>query len=382
MFPLRSLHAVGAKCSTPKRPVTRLSAMFTKPTARTSLATFATTHNTLYKVSNKEIPVMSYGEDLPTTSSTLVGPIATGLDSEAVLSVLKVRENTDPADAVNDPRNPPPRKSVPLNKALAAMLPTALQKFLLHDKVVVVTGGARGLGFNMAQALGECGAKAIVIMDVLQEPGDGAAAELHEMCSVPVQFYKVDIRDEKGVAEVISNVAETFGSIDVLVNSAGIADSNLKAETYEPEKFRRLIDINVIGSFLVAQATARTMIKSGNGGSIIFVASMSGRIVNYPQEQSAYNASKAAVIQLGKSLAAEWAPYGIRVNCISPGYMDTALNRVPALDAQKKIWRDLTPQKRLGQVDELNSLAVFLASDASSFMTGADCIIDGGYSLW
>jgi NAD(P)-dependent dehydrogenase (short-subunit alcohol dehydrogenase family) len=152
--------------------------------------------------------------------------------------------------------------------------------------------------------------------------------------------------------------------------------SNLKAETYEPEKFRRLIDINVIGSFLVAQATARTMIKSGNGGSIIFVASMSGRIVNYPQEQSAYNASKAAVIQLGKSLAAEWAPYGIRVNCISPGYMDTALNRVPALDAQKKIWRDLTPQKRLGQVDELNSLAVFLASDASSFMTGADCIID------
>jgi NAD(P)-dependent dehydrogenase (short-subunit alcohol dehydrogenase family) len=150
----------------------------------------------------------------------------------------------------------------------------------------------------------------------------------------------------------------------------------LKAETYEPEKFRRLIDINVIGSFLVAQATARTMIKSGNGGSIVFVASMSGRIVNYPQEQSAYNASKAAVIQLGKSLAAEWAPYGIRVNCISPGYMDTALNRVPALDAQKKIWRDLTPQKRLGRVDELNNLAVFLASDASSFMTGADCIID------
>ncbi|KAH0550982.1 hypothetical protein GP486_007655 [Trichoglossum hirsutum] len=324
---------------------------------------------------------MSYGEDLPTASSTLVGPVATGPDSEAVLSVLKVRENTDPADAVNDPRNPP-RKSVPLNKTLAAMLPTALQKFLLYDKVVVVTGGARGLGFNMAQALGECGAKAIVIMDVLQEPGDGAAAELHEMCGVPVQFYKVDIRDEKGVAEVISNVAETFGSIDVLVNSAGIADSNLKAETYEPEKFRRLIDINVIGSFLVAQATARTMIKSGNGGSIVFVASMSGRIVNYPQEQSAYNASKAAVIQLGKSLAAEWAPYGIRVNCISPGYMDTALNRVPALDAQKKIWRDLTPQKRLGRVDELNNLAVFLASDASSFMTGADCIIDGGYSLW
>jgi NAD(P)-dependent dehydrogenase (short-subunit alcohol dehydrogenase family) len=140
--------------------------------------------------------------------------------------------------------------------------------------------------------------------------------------------------------------------------------------------FRRLIDINVTGSFLVAQATARAMMKSGNSGSIVFVASMSARIVNFPQEQSAYNASKAAVIQLGKSLAAEWSQYGIRVNCISPGYMDTAINRVPALDAQKNIWRNLTPQKRLGRVDELNNLAVFLASDASSFMTGADCIID------
>jgi len=152
--------------------------------------------------------------------------------------------------------------------------------------------------------------------------------------------------------------------------------SNLKAESYNPEMFRRLMDINVTGSFLVAQATARTMIKAGNGGSIIFVASMSGRIVNYPQQQSAYNASKAAVIQLGKSLAAEWAQYQIRVNCISPGYMDTALNRVPALNAQKEIWKGLTPQKRLGQVNELNNLAVFLASDGSSFMTGADCIID------
>ena len=118
------------------------------------------------------------------------------------------------------------------------------------------------------------------------------------------------------------------------------------------------------------------MIAQGNGGSIIFIASMSGSIVNYPQEQSCYNASKAAVIQLGKSLAAEWARHGIRVNCISPGYMDTALNRIPTLEGQKKIWTSMTPQNRLGTVDELNNLAVFLASDASSFMTGSNCIID------
>ena len=142
--------------------------------------------------------------------------------------------------------------------------------------------------------------------------------------------------------------------------------------------FRRLIDINMTGAFLVAQACGRQMISQGTGGSIIFIASISGSIVNYPQGQCCYNASKAGVIQLSKSLAAEWAPFNIRVNSISPGYMDTALNRVPALEAQKKIWTSMTPQKRLGNVDELNNLAVFLASEASSLMTGANCVIDVG----
>src|SRR6266511_3709899 len=136
------------------------------------------------------------------------------------------------------------------------------------------------------------------------------------------------------------------------------------------------MNINLVGNFLVAQAVGRHMIQARHGGSVIFIASMSGTVVNFPQEQSAYNASKAAVIQLSKSLAAEWAKYNIRVNSISPGYMDTALNRVPALDAQKKIWKDMTPQKRLGSVDELNNLAVFLASDASTFMTGSNLLID------
>jgi NAD(P)-dependent dehydrogenase (short-subunit alcohol dehydrogenase family) len=124
------------------------------------------------------------------------------------------------------------------------------------------------------------------------------------------------------------------------------------------------------------------MIRNATPGNIINIASMSGSVVNFPQEQCCYNASKAAVVQLTKSLAAEWAQHGIRVNSISPGYMDTALNRVPALDAQKKIWIDLTPQKRLGNVDDLNGLAVYLASESSGYMTGANCIIDGGYTLW
>ena len=152
--------------------------------------------------------------------------------------------------------------------------------------------------------------------------------------------------------------------------------SNIKAEDYNEAMFRRLIDINVTGSFLMAQACGRHMIKAETGGSMVFIASMSGSVVNFPQEQCCYNASKAAVIQLGKSLAAEWAPHKIRVNCISPGYMDTELNRVPALDGQKKIWTSRTPQGRLGDIDELNGLAVYLASGASSFVTGANFVID------
>jgi NAD(P)-dependent dehydrogenase (short-subunit alcohol dehydrogenase family) len=142
------------------------------------------------------------------------------------------------------------------------------------------------------------------------------------------------------------------------------------------------MDVNLIGAFILNQAVAKKMIAAGSGGSIVNIASMSGSIVNYPQPQCAYNASKAGVIMLSKCLAAEWAVHGIRVNTISPGYMDTALNRVPALDAQKKIWVEQTPQKRLGAVSDLNGLAVFLASDASSYMTGSDSIIDGGYTVW
>lgn len=152
----------------------------------------------------------------------------------------------------------------------------------------------------------------------------------------------------------------------------------MPAEIYEVDKFRRLLDINLTGTFLIAQACARKMISGNTGGSMILIASMSGSIVNFPREQCCYNASKAGVIHLMRSLAAEWAQHGIRVNTISPGYMDTALNKQQGLEAQKRIWIDQTPQKRLGRVDELNNMVVHLASDASTYMTGSDCIVDGG----
>ncbi|KAH8897078.1 NAD(P)-binding protein [Thozetella sp. PMI_491] len=270
----------------------------------------------------------------------------------------------------------------PLDSKVYSSLPPTVQKMTVHGKVIIITGGARGLGNYMARACAEAGAKAIAIFDANQDLGDESAAELHEKSGLPVSFFKVDVRDGNAINAAVQSVVDQYGTPDVLINSAGIADSNIKAETYDPAMFRRLIDINLTGSFLMSQAVGRAMIAAGKPGSIILVASMSGSIVNYPQEQSCYNASKAGVIQFGKSLGAEWAKYNIRVNCISPGYMDTALNKVPALDAQKKIWKSLTPQARLGAVDELNGLCIFLASDSSSFMTGSNVIIDGGYSLY
>ncbi|SMR44527.1 unnamed protein product [Zymoseptoria tritici ST99CH_3D1] len=261
-------------------------------------------------------------------------------------------------------------------------MPNTLKNFTLTGKTAVVSGGARGLGLNMAQAIAEAGAENIALFDVNEEAGVKAAQDLQDQTGVQVIFVKVDLRNDEDIAAAVAKVTEHFGDINVLVNSAGIAESNIPAEKYDGQAFRKTMDVNLIGAFVLNQAVARKMIESRSGGSIVNIASMSGSIVNYPQPQCAYNASKAGVIMLSKCLAAEWAQHNIRVNTISPGYMDTALNRVPALDAQKKVWIEQTPQKRLGAVSDLNGLAVFLASDASSYMTGADNIIDGGYTVW
>ncbi|KAK3998352.1 hypothetical protein QBC44DRAFT_3243 [Cladorrhinum sp. PSN332] len=317
-------------------------------------------------IKETEVPVSVYSPDSKGTAS-----------SSSDHFTIPVKNNSRPLEP-----SPEDEDVVPLQDKVYNQMPRTLQKMSVHGKVIIITGGARGLGNHMARACAEAGAKAVVIFDANQDLGDESAAELHQKTGLPVSFFKVDVRDGHAIDAAVQNVVDLYGPPDVLVNSAGIADSNIKAETYDPAMFRRLIDINLTGSFLMSQSVGRAMMAAGKPGSIILVASMSGSIVNFPQEQSCYNASKAGVIQLGKSLAAEWAKYNIRVNCISPGYMDTALNKVPALDAQKKIWKQLTPQNRLGAVDDLNGLCVFLASDASGFMTGSNVIIDGGYTLY
>ncbi|KAF4991243.1 hypothetical protein FDECE_14103 [Fusarium decemcellulare] len=360
--------------STVARNALRISRAAAPTFPRTAARCFSATrinrvHDTANKksvVREKEVPVTVYGAGQGTGDKHTVN----------------VPEGA--ARVPHDSPVPPPDNDAvqPLTRKVFDQLPYTMRNMSVYGKTIIITGGARGLGNYMARACAEAGAKNLVIFDANQELGDESAAELHDKTGLPVSFFKVDVRDGAAINAAVDEVVERYGAPDVLVNSAGIADSNIKAETYDPAMFRRLIDINLTGSFLMSQSVGRAMMAAGKPGSIVLVASMSGSVVNYPQEQSCYNASKAGVIQLGKSLAAEWAKYDIRVNCISPGYMDTALNRVPALDAQKKIWKSLTPQNRLGNVDELNGLCVFLASDASKFMTGSNCIIDGGYTCY
>lgn len=352
----RAATPITTRFTTPKTAVRFFSA--------TRTIRVADTANKKNVVREKEIPVTVYGA---------------GQGDKQTVPVPE-----DAAKVPFDTPVPPPDNDAvqPLSQQVFETMPFTMRNMSVYGKTIIVTGGARGLGNYMARACAEAGAKNIIIFDANQELGDESAAELHQKTGLPVSFFKVDVRDGAAINAAVDQVVELYGAPDVLVNSAGIADSNIKAETYDPAMFRRLIDINLTGSFLMSQAVGRAMMSAGKPGSIVLVASMSGSVVNYPQEQSCYNASKAGVIQFGKSLAAEWAKYDIRVNCISPGYMDTALNRVPALDAQKKIWKSLTPQNRLGNVDDLNGLCVFLASDASKFMTGANVIIDGGYTCY
>ncbi|KAA8906172.1 hypothetical protein FN846DRAFT_1014017 [Sphaerosporella brunnea] len=246
-------------------------------------------------------------------------------------------------------------------------------------QVAVLTGGDRGLANNIAEALCDVHLKALVIFDVLKEPGDDSVAKLSSQVGIPVVFRQVDVRDQASVQEAVNATIKQFRLIDVLVAAGRIADSNLPAETYDVAMFRRLLDINLTGTFICSQAVGAAMITARTGGSMIFITWIRGHVVNWPQQQSCYNASKAGVIRLGKSLAAEWAHHNIRVKSISPGYMDIALNRVRALDAQNLLWKERTP---MGAVDELNNLVVFLSSDASTYMIGTDIIIDSGYTAW
>ena len=250
-----------------------------------------------------------------------------------------------------------------------------MNMFTLENTYAIVTGGARGIGKKGAEALIAAGSN-VIIADIDIDIAQKTAEEIKTKNSL-VFAIKTDVTNPKSVHEMVNQTLRYFGKIDILFNNAGIC-INEPAETMTFESWKRVIDINLTGVFVVAQEVGKVMIKQKKG-SIINTASMSGHIVNIPQPQCAYNASKAGVIQLTKSLAIEWAPYNVRVNSISPGYIATEMtNKAPA--EWKYDWIQMSPYKRLGNPEELQLALLYLASNGSSFTTGSDLLIDGGFT--
>jgi NAD(P)-dependent dehydrogenase (short-subunit alcohol dehydrogenase family) len=250
----------------------------------------------------------------------------------------------------------------------------------LDNKAIFVTGGARGIGKCVSFGFAEAGAN-IAIVDIDVDEAVKTAKEIAEASGRKVIAIKADVTDPEQVENMVSEVFNTFGRLDVAFCNAGIC-LNTAAEEMSLESWKKVIDINLTGVFLCNQAAGKVMIKNG-GGSIINTASMSAHIVNVPQPQCAYNASKAGVIQLTKSLAIEWAQKNVRVNSISPGYIGTELiNNAPHLAALVKEWNSMAPLGRLGRPEELQSICVYLAGDTASFTTGSDFVIDGAFTCF
>ena len=248
--------------------------------------------------------------------------------------------------------------------------------FDISGRKALVTGAARGIGKVLALTLAEAGCD-VSLVGLHIEGLEAVASEINRM-GVKAIALQADVSKKDEVDRAFAAAASEFGRLDICVNNAGVS-FQMPVEEMPEEEWDNIMDTNMKGVFLCSQAAARIMIpqKSGN---IINLASISAHIVNLPQKQAVYNSSKAGVAMLTKSMALEWAGYGIRVNSISPGYMKTEMT----LSTMKYLfpeWESLTPLGRLGEPEELRGALIFLASDASSYMTGHDLIIDGGYTI-
>ncbi len=249
----------------------------------------------------------------------------------------------------------------------------------LTGRTAVVTGGARGIGYTVARALAAEGAN-VALLDLLDIVEDSAQAIADDF-GVRALGMRLDVTDQDATAAAFARIGAELSVPQILLTAAGI-EINGDSVDVTAAQWRKVIDVNLTGTFFSAQAFGRGLLDAGLPGSAIMIASMSGLIVNVPQWAASYNSSKAAVAHLGRSLAVEWASSGIRVNSIAPGYVLTdltreILEREPELEAG---WVALIPQGRMATPDDLTGLVVFLASDSSSYLTGQQIVIDGGYT--
>ena len=250
--------------------------------------------------------------------------------------------------------------------------------FSLEGKKGFVTGGAQGIGKTIAQAFAELGAD-VAIVDLNAEKAERTARELAKATGRKILSYPCNVADPASVTKMIESYEKDFISIDFAVNNAGIFTGEAALDI-SPEAFKSVIDVNLNGVFFTAQAAARLMVKHHTRGSIISTASMSAHIINLPQTIANYCAAKAGVVHLTKALAVEWAKYNIRVNCISPGYIQTEL--IATMKDMLPVWAAKMPEgSRLGFAEDLIGAFVYFASDASLYATGSDLIVDGGYTI-
>ena len=252
-----------------------------------------------------------------------------------------------------------------------------MNPFSLEGRTALVTGANQGLGRAFAAALAHAGAE-VVVVGRHEERNRQAADEIAEESGRRTTAVTGDITDADDVGRIVDEALSAHDRIDVLINNAGTCFHRPALEVPD-EEFARVFDVNVTGLWRMSRAVAPSMIEAG-GGSIVNVGSISAMIVNRPQWQPAYNASKAAVHQLTRSLAAEWAPHHIRVNAIAPGYVKTEM--APVDEPQfRQHWIEDVPMKRYATPEEIAPSVVYLASDAASFTTGAVLVTDGGYTL-
>lgn len=255
-----------------------------------------------------------------------------------------------------------------------------LEKYDLHGQTAFITGGGRGIGLSTAEALAEAGAK--VIMSDMNAEVLASGRKAMSDKGYEVEAVILDVTDSRAVAEAARAANAKHGAVDILIANAGIAWPDTGGEEMTDDVWLKVVDVDLNGAYWSCREFARPMLERGRG-SIVTLGSMSGLISNKPQRQVHYNSAKAAVHHMTRCLAAEWAERGVRVNCVAPTYVDTPMSRGGFTEADRMpVWMEMTPMKRYARADEIASPILFLASDASSAMTGSIVTVDCGYTIW
>ncbi|ETN45965.1 uncharacterized protein HMPREF1541_00147 [Cyphellophora europaea CBS 101466] len=252
---------------------------------------------------------------------------------------------------------------------------SVFQMFSMKGKVTIITGGSGGIGYEVARGLAEAGSD-VALWYHKSTNASKLAASLEKDFGVKSKAYQCDVAEYDQVKATVDAVVQDFGRLDVMIANAGIP-SKAGGLDDKLENWHRVVNVDYNGAYYCARVAGEIFRKQGSG-NLIFTASMSGHAANVPQQQACYNACKAGVIHLAKSLAVEWAGFA-RVNAVSPGYIDTAISADCAFE-MKEAWYELTPQKRDADPRELKGVYLYLASDASTYTTGADIVVDGGYT--